>query len=332
MAKPKALLPWIVLLSIILALSGNFLIHSQETKRSPGVIYSVSVEVVNVFVTVRNKKGNIVRDLTKEDFTLSEDGREQTIQYFSQETDLPLTIGLIVDTTPSESNMLEEEKRTTRVFLNKMLRPSQDYAFLIQFGNVVELLGGLTSSRERLERALDLLERHKLETSGKSSGFDFNTILADAIFLASDRFMKQQQGRKALIIMADGFHIGNRGEMAVAAAQQADTLIYTIRIFDEAFGVNPGIGPFGWSGGWNFNNEWRENLKMLSRKTGGAFFEVDKNQTLDQIYGKIEEELRSQYSLGYTPDNKARNGFRKIKIGVRKKDMIVRGREGYYPR
>jgi VWFA-related protein len=324
--------PRIVLLIAALILSGGFITRSQENQPPPKVIFSVNVDVVNVFVSVRNKKGNIVRDLTQEDFTLREDGREQSIQYFSRETDVPLTIGLIVDTTPSESNMLEEQKRTTRVFLNKMLRPSQDYAFLIQFGNEVELLGGLTNSRERLEKALDLLERHQLETRGQTSGFDINTILSDAIYLASDKIMKAQQGRKALIIMADGFHLGNREEMAIAAAQQADILIYTIRIFDKAFSSNLATGPFGWSGGWAFDNEWRENLKTLSRRTGGSSFEVDKNETLDQIYGKIEEELRNQYSLGYTPDSKARNGYRKIKIGVRKKDMIVRGREGYYPR
>jgi VWFA-related protein len=324
--------PWIVPLSAVLIFSGSLITRSQETPPPPKVIFSVNVDVVNVFVNVRDKKGNIVRDLTQEDFTLSEDGHEQTIQYFSRETDLPLTIGLIVDTTPSESNMLEEQKRTTRAFLNKMLRPSQDYAFLIQFGNEVELLGGLTNSRERLENALNLLERHQLETPGQTSGFDINTILADAICLASDKIMKPQQGRKALVIMADGFHIGNHAEMAIAAAQQADILIYTIRVFDKAFGANLAMGPFGWSGGWAFDNEWRENLKMLSRRTGGSSFEVDKNETLDQIYGKIEEELRSQYSLGYTPDSKARNGYRRIKIGVRKKNMVVRGREGYYPR
>jgi VWFA-related protein len=324
--------PWIVLLIAALIISGSLAMRSQETQKSPKVIFSVNVDVVNVFVSVRDIKGKIVRDLMQEDFTLIEDGREQTIQYFSRETDQPLTIGLIVDTTPSESNMLEEQKRTTRAFLNKMLRPSQDYAFLMQFGNEVELLGGLTNSRERLESALDLLERHRLEAPGQKNGFDINTILADAICLASDRIMKPQQGRKAIIVMADGFHVGNRAEMAIAAAQQADVLIYTIRIFDKAFGSSLAMGPFGWSGGWAFDSEWKENLKTLSRRTGGSFFEVDKKETLDQIYGKIEEELRSQYSLGYTPDSKARNGYRRIKIGVRKKDMVVRGREGYYPR
>ena len=330
MPRPKVLRSKIMLLSAALILVGGFITHPQETRQPSKATFSVNVDVVNVFVTVRDKKGNIVKDLTVEDFTLSEDGRKQTIKYFSRETDLPLTIGLIVDTTPSENNMLDEERSASRVFLDKMLRPNQDQAFLIQFGYEVELLGGLTSSRERLTRALDLLEAHKLEPQG---GFNsLNTVLADSIYLASDRIMKNQQGRKALIIMGDGFHIGDRGEMAVASAQRADTLIYTIRIFDKAFGGGGSIGLFPFPRIQSLADEWSENLKMLSRRTGGAFFEVNKKETLDQIYGKIEEELRSQYSLGYTPDSKARDGYRKIKIDVGKKGMVARGREGYFPR
>lgn len=167
-------------------------------------------------------------------------------------------IGITDELADAERLHLDEAKSTSSVFLDKMLRPNQDQAFLIQFGYEVELLGGLTSSRERLTRALDLLEAHKLESpgrtggggAGQSGGFNsLNTVLADSIYLASDRIMKTQQGRKALIVLGDGFHIGDRGEMAVAAAQQADTLIYTIRIFDQAFSGG-GMGSFGFPGGW----------------------------------------------------------------------------------
>jgi VWFA-related protein len=329
----KSLRSKIIILSALLILAGGLVIHSQETQQPSKALFSVNVDVVNVFVTVRDKKGNIVNDLTMENFTLSEDGRKQTIKYFSRETDLPLTIGLIVDTTPSENKMLEEQKRASRVFLDKMLRPSEDYAFLIQFAYEIELLGGLTSSRERLANALDMLERHKLSDAGRAGSdgrqADINTVLADAIYLASTNIMNKQEGRKALIIMGDGWHLGNGGEMAVAATQRADTLIYTIRIVDKAFG---GGGSFGFPGGWSMDSEERENLKMLSGRTGGTFFEVSSKETLEQIYGKIEEDLRSQYSLGYTPDSKARKGYRKIKIDVQKRGMVVRGREGYYPR
>lgn len=310
-----------------LFLAGGFIVRPQENRQPPKATFSVNVDVVNVFVTVRDKRGNIIRDLTAEDFVLSEDGRKQTIQYFSRETDLPLTIGLIVDTTPSENKRLGEEKAASGVFLDKMLRPGEDNAFVVQFGYQVELLGGVTSSRERLARALDQLEPHT-QRFGDFSGL--NTVLADAIRLASDKIMKTQQGRKALILLCDGGHVGDRGKMAVTSALEADTLIYGIRIFDQEF-LGRG-GSIGFPPGFFFGDDYVKNMRMLSDKTGGAYFEISKKVPLDQIYAKIEEELRSQYSLGYAPDSKARNGYRKIKIELRKKGMVVRGREGYYPR
>jgi VWFA-related protein len=322
--------------------------------------------VVNVFVTVRDKKGNIVKDLVKDDFILSEEGRVQTIRYFSRDSDLPLTVGLIVDTTPSESNMLDEERRTSLAFLDRMLRPDKDRAFLIQFSDVVELLQDLTSSREKLEAALNLLERHEIGRGGRGGGRgqqggrgSLETALSDAIYLASEEIMKSQQGRKALLILADGDHIGGREEMAIAAAQRADTLIYAIRIWDKSFGGGgggsvwqtlgqipglggggrgggppggggPGGGPGGGRSGGGPSSDGKKNLQRLSSRTGGAYFEVTKRETLEQIYGKIEEELRNQYSLGYTPDPLAQSGYRRIKVAVQKQGMVVQGREGYY--
>jgi VWFA-related protein len=338
----------------------NFALRAQESSHVKKPLFSVDVKVVNVFVTVRDKKGNIVRDLTMEDFTLSEDGRPQTIRYFSRESDLPLTIGLIVDTTPSESNMLDVERTTSRAFLSKMLRSEKDKAFLIQYSSEVELLQDLTSSRKKLDAALNRLEPHGFEDrgggnngggrggAGPSRGpSQYATVLADAVYLASDEIMKSQEGRKALIIIGDGDHVGSREEMAITAAQEADTLIYAIRIYDKKFGGSsgggqtmsgiPGIGGLGRGGpgggppgGGSDRSYKKKNLQRLSKLTGGAYFEVTKNETLEQIYGKIEEELRSQYSLGYTPGTNASNGYRKIKIDVQKKGMVVRGREGYY--
>jgi VWFA-related protein len=359
-----------ILSSVALIIMGDFVLRPQETPRKASPTFSVDVEVVNVFVTVRDQKGNIVKDLAQEDFTLNEDGRTQTIRYFSRESDLPLTLGLIVDTTPSESNMLEAERTASRIFLNKMLRPGKDNAFLIQYSHEVELLQDLTSSRERLEAALNLLERHELRNAGGRRGgagrprgagqpggpSPYATVLADAVYLASDEIMKSQQGRKALIILGDGDHIGDREELAITAAQQADTLIYAIRIYDKNFGGSgggwrniaripriggpgggqpgggPGGGPPGPGPGSGRDRSYeKENLQKLSGKTGGAYFEATKKETLEQTYGKIEEELRSQYSLGYTPDANARSGYRSIKIAVRKEGMVVHGREGYYP-
>ena len=159
------------------------------------------------------------------------------------------------------------------------------------------------------------------------------TILADAVSLTSNEVLKPMQGRKAMIILGDGAHLGSRGEMAMVDAQEADTMIYAVRIVDPSFGsmgVGFGMPGFGGFGGGRDLNEEKRNLKKLTNATGGIFFEYDKKGSLDQIYSKIEEELRSQYSLGYAPDAGARDGYRTIKIGLKKKGLSVRGREGYY--
>jgi VWFA-related protein len=357
--------------------------QQQPLPRPPRPTFSTDVEVVNVCVTVCDKSGRIVRDLSKEEFTLAEDGRPQSIDYFFRESDLPLTIGLLVDTTPSESNMLDVERRASLSFLTRMLRPEMDRAFLVQYHTQVDLLQDLTSSREELEAALDRLETHGFANRGRGWGGSapggggqgrsggggsappggpggYENALSDAVCLASEDIMRKQQGRKALFILGDGDHLGDRGEEAIAAAERADTMIYAIRIVDERQGANNGgvrlpggvmiggaPGGFGRGGGGagggrgggpgggpggDMAARGKENLKKLAKQTGGAYFEVGKKESLDKIYGQIEEELRSQYSLGYTPDASAANGYRTIKVGVRRKGMVVRGREGYYPR
>jgi VWFA-related protein len=367
MIKPTPITRREVLLGALSTVAGCLILRGQENPSSQAPTFAVDVEVVNVFVTARDKKGNIVKDLLKEEFALSEDDRIQNIQYFTREIDLPLTIGLLVDMTPSESNMLEAEQKASLAFLNRMLRPEKDSAFLIQYSNEIELLQDLTSSREKLEAALNRLQSHGFGNrngrrgSRQPAGSGYETALADAVYLASDEIMKLQQGRKALFILGDGDHLGDREKEAIEAAQEADTMIYSIRIYDKNFGGNggglgsiigipgmggpgggrggggggPGRGPGGGSpgpgGGMNPSNG-KKNLQELSSRTGGAYFEVGKKETLDQIYGKIEEELRSQYSLGYTPEANAAKGYRRIKISVQRKGVVVRGREGYYPK
>jgi VWFA-related protein len=372
---PKASRGRQFLLGTVLMLMNGMSVLPQDSVQKGKSTFSVKVEIVNVFVTVRDKLGGLVRDLTQEDFTLSEDGRKQTISFFSKEIDLPLTIGLIVDTSPSEAKMMPELQAASRVFLKKMIQQGKDNTFLMQFGETgmtdgqyegkVELLQDLTSSPALIDEGIGQLG-HMNSMAGKPSlrrrsadtgmGADFNTMLADSVYMASDEILKPVQGRKALIVLGDGFHVGNRMEMAVAAAQEADALIYTIRIYDSSgagpggfgggrsmFGGPPGFGggrgmfggPPGFGGGPGGSSigspdEWAENLKALSKKTGGAYFEAG-SRTLVQIFAQIEEELRSQYSLGYTPGKNQNSGYRKIKVEVPKKMLVVNGREGYYP-
>ena len=142
---------WLVLATIILPLAGQPL----QSQQAPTI--TVNVKVVNVLATVRDKQGQIVRNLTKDYFAIEEDDRPQTISYFSRESDLPLTLGLLVDTSLSQRRVLEQERAASHTFLDEVLRVNKDQAFVIHFDREVELLQDLTSSRQKLQAALALL-------------------------------------------------------------------------------------------------------------------------------------------------------------------------------
>ena len=341
---------------------------------------AVDVKVVTLPVTVRDKHGKIIRDLTKDDFTLQEDGRPQTIRYFSQDTNLPLTMGLLVDTSRSQSNVLDAERNASRSFLDQMLVQPKDKAFLIHFDREVELLQDLTSSREKLQSALDLLktpsDRERSndpnDPSNSPSGSDSHhggTQLYDAVFLASNELMKKQQGRKALIILSDGVDRGSKTylDSAIESAQRADTVVYSIYFAEtrredrnegqrRGGGMGRGGGPGGGGGGWpgggggypgggrgrggpaggqrhpeEPRTDGKKILERISRETGGRFLEVSKKESVGEIYDSIVEELRTQYSMGYTPDkDSASSGYHRIHLQVNRKELTVQTREGYY--
>ena len=248
--------------------------HNQGASQQGVATMSVDVKVVTLPVTVRDKKGQIVRNLTKDDFVLQEDGRPQVIKYFTQDTNLPLTLGLLVDTSLSQRNVLDQERSASKVFLDQMLTDAKDKAFLIHFDREVELLQDLTSAHDKLEAALQLLNTPQLERSGGGSSDPQSsdpqsspgngqpqmhrgagTLLYDAIFLASNELMKKQQGRKALIVLSDGDDRGSKESLqsAIEAAQRADTVVYSILFADKhensnGFGGPGGMGRHG--GGW----------------------------------------------------------------------------------
>jgi VWFA-related protein len=307
---------------------------------------STDVNVVNVFTTVRNKQGQIVRDLTKDDFTLDEDGRPQTIAYFSRESDLPLTLGLVVDTSPSQRRVLEQERGASYKFFEQVLREDKDQAFVIHFDAEIELLQDLTNSRKKLQDALRELEigsprqlnrRDNPNPTPRPRG---GTALYDAVLLASDEVMKKQTGRKALVVLTDGVDNASRTTLpdGIASAQKTDTLVYSILFADEqGFGQT---SPWGGRGGGRRGGmgrpptrertDGKKILERLSKETGGGFFEGSKKHSLDDIYRQVQEELRNQYSLGYTPDRNDGPGFRKIHVFTKQKGLIVQARDGYY--
>lgn len=339
----------------------------QQKPGQPKPDVTVQVKVVNVPATVRDKHGKIVNNLTKDDFILEEDGRPQDIHYFSQESGLPLTLGLLVDTSMSQRRVLDQERSASASFLDQMLRPEKDQAFLIHFDREVELLQDLTSSREKLRSALDKLEApHFSQASQSPSGGNApsqypggippghrggggyghhggGTELYDAVYLASDELMKKQTGRKAIVVLSDGVDHGSKESLhgAIEAAQRDDTMVYSIFFKgeeDHPFGGGFGYpGHRGGTGGGRgpypqeSHPDGKKILEQISRETGGRLFEVSGKQPVEKIYAQIEEELRNQYSLGYTPDRTDLSaGYHKILVKTKQKELVVQAREGYY--
>jgi VWFA-related protein len=344
-----------------LATLTSLLMPYQPLQGQDTPTFSSDVKVVNVLATVRDKHGQIVNNLTKDDFKLEEDGRPQTIRYFARETDLPLKLGLLVDTSMSQRRVLEQERIASYAFLEHLMREDKDKAFVIHFDWDIELLQDLTSSRQKLNAALEKLDNPEFQQSG-GGGYPGGgggshhrgggTTLYDAVFLASDEIMQKQQGRKALIILSDGVDTGSKVTLtrAIEAAQRANTLVYSILFSDkDAYGGGYGGYPGGMGGGMGRHGgggmgrggpvgypqqshpDGKKVLEQISRETGGRFFEVSKKQSIDQIYASIEEELRNQYSLGYTPDKAdAAPGYHKIQLTTTQKDLVVQTRDGYY--
>ncbi|MBI3209863.1 MAG: VWA domain-containing protein [Candidatus Solibacter usitatus] len=310
-------------------LSAAGLAKAQQPERSPNT-FSMDVKVINVLATVRDRQGNIIRNLSRENFRLEDDGVAQEIKYFSRQSDLALTLGMLIDTSGSQIRVLGEEQRASFRFLRQVLREDKDTAFVIRFDFDVELLQDLTSSRDRLEQSLSSLEaasipqmRRRAQMGGggvpprRRRG---GTALYDAVLLASDELMRKQPGRKAFILLSDGVDTGSRVSIssAIEAAQRADTLVYTIRFFDnKAFRANTPIG--------------KKVLQRLAEETGGGYFDVSEKQPLQKVFRQIEDELRNQYNLGFTPSKADTSGaFHRIRLTTNQKNALVQTRGGYY--
>jgi VWFA-related protein len=300
------------------SLAAGYRLRGQEP-----ATFSTEIKVVNVLATVRNKRGEIIRGLTKDDFTLSEGRRPQTIRYFSRETDLPLTLGLMVDTSMSQRRVMDAERAASFRFLDQVLRGNQDQVFIMQFDLSAQLRQELTSSLKKLNDALAYVDTPTFNDLRNQTGG--GTVLYDAVLKASREIMKNQRGRKALIVLSDGVDTGSEASIAEAieAAQRADTLIYSILFSDEN-----AYGPFGRLLG---GGDGRGALTRMSKETGGGFFEVSKKQGLDQIFALLQEELRSQYNIGYVSDEPVIiSEFRKIQLTTKEKSLLVQARDRYW--
>lgn len=280
------------------------------------VTFTTGVRVVNVLASVRDKKGAIVADLGKDDFVLLEQGKPQTIQYFSSQGDLPLTVGLLIDTSMSQEGVIQAERGASLRFIDAVMRPDRDKVFALQFDSRVLIRTMPTNSYAKLEEALtqiDTPSRSELERGIGGGG----TMLFDAVDTAARVLLKDVTGRKALILMTDGVDVGSHSTLAEAvdAAQKSDTILYSILFADRN-------GDRGWGA-----------LKKLSRETGGAFYEVSKRLRIDAIFELIQDELRSQYNLGYVSNVPVQvSEFRKIQLSVTRPGLAVQARDRYWAR
>ncbi len=291
--------------------------------------FKVAVNVVNLLFNVKTKKnGALVPNLTKDGFEVFEDGKPQTIKYFTAETNLPLTLGILFDTSGSQRHVLDMQKQIGGAFLRELMT-AKDLAFVISFDVQVELLQDFTSDVRQLRESFKDV---KVNVGGKIGGMPGagggpfpqqtarGTLLFDAVYLASQEKLRNEVGRKAMILFTDGQDQGSKMKLrdAIEAAQKADAICYTILVFDR------GAYDFGGYGG-------DDDMKKLTEQTGGRLIEVgDDAEKLRKAFDEIGAELRAQYSIGYTPTNATKDGsFRKVEIKS-KQGYYIQSRKGYY--
>jgi VWFA-related protein len=279
--------------------------------RDPTAI-RVDVELVNLLCTVRDKNGAYVSNLSKDDFTVFEDGKRQTVSHFAREVDSPVTVALLLDVSGSVTNVLDDEKDAAKQFFSSVLRPG-DSAMLVGFAQYVLVWQDLTSSREYLNKALERAGPMGLLPEHQAHG---GTMLFDAANLVAVQKLKRLPGRKTIIMITDGEDNGSlvHRDDAIKAAQEADAVIYGIHYADE------GAPRYG-----------EHVLEQMSGPTGGRTFHVDKKMTLAKVFAAIEDEMRNQYAVGYAPPGTTKSGaFHKVEVKVNKPNLKVQTRNGYY--
>jgi VWFA-related protein len=282
-----------------------------------------NVNLVSLFFNVKDKHGGFVPGLTQDNFEVLEDGKLQTIKYFSAESNQPLTLGMMIDSSMSMQRMLPDEKVIGTDFLRQVVT-DKDLAFVISFDISVDLLQDLTNDVHLLRSGLD---KARTNVSGGGGGgvpgigqgpFPVSnpkgTLLYDAIYLGSNDILSQQVGRKAMIILTDGVDQGSRTKLreAIEAAQKADVIVYVLLLFDPRYGSD------------------MSDMHQLAEQTGGRAISVGNTDKLGKAFSEISTELRTQYSLGYTPTNPKHDGtFRKIELKS-KDGHKIQTRKGYY--
>jgi VWFA-related protein len=307
---------------------------TQQDEQLPTTTLKVNVNLVSNYFSVRDKHNGLVSTLTKQDCSILEDKVPQTIKNWGAETDQPLTLGILLDTSGSQQNVLPLEQETGSAFLKRVLR-SKDEAFLVSFDVDVDLLQDFTNSASQLSRAMNKAEINTAGGNGAGGvpgigqgpipvhGTPKGTLLYDAVVLASNEKMRTENERKAMILLTDGGDQGSRYKLAdaIAAAQKANSIIYVLLIADRGF-----------YGGMSFGYNGPMEMKRLAEQTGGRMIDVGNNgPKMEAAFKQIEDELRTQYVASYTPTNTKLDGsYRKLDIECQGDGLKVQSRKGYY--
>jgi len=303
--------------------------QKSDESQQPAETLKVNVNVVQLFFNVKDKHGALIPKLTKDDFEIYEDGKPQTIKYFAAESNLPLTLGIMIDASGSQVNVLEMEKEVGGAFLKQILT-DKDEAYVISFDITVDLLQDFTRDVHRLQTALNKAKINVDYTSGipgmgggpvpqKNSP---GTLLFDAVYLSAHDMLAKEVGRKAMILLTDGQDEGSRLKLkdAIEAAQKADSIVYVLLCADRGGYFSAGMSYYG-----------EADMQKLTQQTGGRVINVgNKFDKLREAFDQIANELRSQYNIGYTPDNTKLDGsYRKLEI-KNKQNYKIQARAGYY--
>ena len=300
----------------------------QPADQNPSETLKINVNVVQLFFNVKDKRGALIPNLTKNDFEVAEDGKPQTIKYFAAESNLPLTLGIMIDASGSQRNVIDMEKEVGGAFLKQILT-DKDEAYVMSFDITVDLLQDFTRDTRRLQTALNKAKVNVDYTSGGIPGMGGGpvptqnapgTLLYDAVYLSAHDMLAKEVGRKAMILLTDGQDEGSRLKLrdAIEAAQKADAIVYVLLCADRGF-----YGGMGYSG--------EGDMRKLTEQTGGRVINVgNKFDKLREAFDQIAAELRSQYNVGYVPTNLKLDGtYRKLEI-KNKQNYKIQARAGYY--
>lgn len=309
---------------------------SQEDQPVSAETLKVNVNLVSLYFTVKDKHNALIATLTKNDCDFFEDKQPQTLKNFAAEADQPLTLGILLDTSGSQQNVLPMEQQAGANFLKSILR-KKDEAFLLTFDVDVNLEQDFTNNPSELARAINKAQINTAGGNGAAGvpgigqgpvpvhGTPKGTLLYDAVYLASNDKLRSETGRKALILLTDGEDQGSntKPNAAIEAAQKANAIIYVILIADRGFYYGNTIN-LGYSGD--------SQMRKLAEETGGRVINVGNNgKKMEDAFAQIEQELRTQYVASYTPTNKKLDGsYRKVEINCKGDGLKVQARKGYY--